>query len=94
MQYLLLIYNNEQNELDMNEEDSKAMFRGVRKIHPGHRRIGAFPSWSTPATDIHRYLCAGTRRRIHDHRRSVRGNQRAARRLLSRRMRGINPKHR
>ena len=46
MQYLLLIYNNEQNELDMNEEDSKAMFAEYGKftqgiVESGHFQAGA-----------------------------------------------------
>ena len=57
MQYLLLIYNNEQNELDMNEEDSKAMFAEYGKftqgiVESGHFQAGAPLQPTSTATSV------------------------------------------
>ena len=42
MQYLLLIYSNEQEELNMSEDESKAMFADLRKIHTRDHRVWPF----------------------------------------------------
>ena len=88
MKYLLTIYDDESMWSDVQPGDVNAMMDGYRKFGEEVHGNGAFVAGEALESDLHRDDGARQGRRAPRHRRPVRRDQGAARRLLPARLQG------
>ncbi len=82
MQYLLMIYRNEQELMAMGQAEMTAMIAGIRRIHEIDHSRRPIQGGRPAEIRDHGLDGSGAQRQNSDHGRPVRGDARAARRVL------------